>query len=60
VAALEEVHKFLRDGGDAVPEAAFWSARGRTVYDREPGRFRRRRIEVVRDFHLDHLPWSPS
>lgn len=60
VAALEEVHKFLPEAGDAVPEAAFWSTRGRTVYQRDPGRFRRRRIEVVRDFHLDHMPWSPT
>lgn len=60
VAAWEEIGKFLPDGGDAVPAAAFWSTRGRTVYDREPGRFRRRRIQVVRDFHLDHMPWSPS
>ncbi|MFJ6198349.1 hypothetical protein [Micromonospora sp. NPDC092111] len=60
VAALEEVRKFLPTDGDTVPESAFWSTRGRTVHHREPGRFRRRRIEVVRDFHLDHMPWSPS
>lgn len=59
VAAMEEVLKFLADVGDAVPASAFWSTRGRTVYQRNPGRFRRRRLEVIRDFYLNHMPWSP-
>ncbi|MBM0238947.1 hypothetical protein JNW88_20640 [Micromonospora sp. ATA32] len=60
VAAVEEICKFLPEAADAVPESAFWSARGRGVYQREPGRFRRRRLVVVRDHHLNHMPWSPS
>ncbi|MEV6368253.1 hypothetical protein AB0L86_15350 [Micromonospora musae] len=60
VAAMEEVRKFVPTEGDVVPESAFWSTRGRTVYQRDPGRFRRRRLEGIRDFYLDHMPWSPS
>jgi hypothetical protein len=46
-AALEEVIKFVPPGADSVPDDAFWSARGRAVRDREPGRFRRARLEAV-------------
>ncbi|MET7747054.1 hypothetical protein [Micromonospora sp. NPDC005367] len=60
VAAMEEVRKFVPAEGDVIPESAFWSTRGRTVYQRDPGRFRRRRLEVIRDFYLNNMPWSPS
>ncbi|MEU1603558.1 hypothetical protein [Micromonospora matsumotoense] len=60
VAAVEEVFKFLPADLDAVPESAFWSVRGRTVYHREPGRFRRRRLHVLRDLYLNRVPWVPS
>ncbi|MBX3192072.1 MAG: hypothetical protein KF819_34095 [Labilithrix sp.] len=46
-AALEEVIKFVPPGADRVPVEAFWTERGRAVFDREPGRFRRVRMEAV-------------
>ena len=55
VAAIEEVLKFVPAGRDAVPDVAFWSARGRQVRDREPGRFERRRLVLVRDAYQDAL-----
>lgn len=48
-AAMDEVLKFIPAGEDAVPAAAFVSERGRQVYGAEPGRFRRARLEAVRD-----------
>ncbi|HKT03695.1 MAG TPA: hypothetical protein VJT31_29560 [Rugosimonospora sp.] len=54
-AAVAEVLKFLPPGGDEVPDSAFWSARGRTVRDQEPGRFRRRRLDIVADTYRDAL-----
>jgi hypothetical protein len=47
--ALDEVLKFLPDGGAEVPAGAFFSERGREVYGREPGRFRGDRVRAVRD-----------
>jgi len=55
VAAVEEIIKFLPPGGDAVPEPAFSSARGRTVYHQERGRFHRRRLYLVRNSYRDSL-----
>lgn len=49
VAAMDEVLAFLPPGADTVPADAFSSPAGRQVRDREPGRFHRRRLEVVRD-----------
>jgi hypothetical protein len=46
VAAIVEVLKFIPDGADAVPEAAFTSARGRQVYAGDPARFRRARLAL--------------
>ncbi|WP_433165252.1 hypothetical protein [Kribbella sp. CA-247076] len=46
-AAVAEVIKFVPPGEEVVPVEAFWSAEGRRVYDAEPGRFRRGRLEVV-------------
>ncbi|MEV6283157.1 hypothetical protein [Kribbella sp. NPDC051770] len=48
-AAVAEVLKFLPPGVDTVPAERFWSAAGRQVYDRQPGRFRRDRLQVVLD-----------
>ncbi|GLV52650.1 hypothetical protein TBS_32140 [Thermobispora bispora] len=47
IAALEEVLKFIPEGADRVPEEAFTSPEGWLIYQREPGRFRRRRLEAV-------------
>jgi hypothetical protein len=55
MAAMTEILKFVPAGTDAVPESAFTSARGRTVYWREPGRFDRRRLEIVRVAYRDSL-----
>lgn len=54
-AALEEVIKFIPPGADRVPEAAFESAQGRQVYEREPGRPSRLRLQAVLDVYYDTL-----
>lgn len=54
-AAMDEVLKFIPPGADAVPTHAFWSDRGRAVYASEPGRFRRARLEAVRDTYRQLL-----
>lgn len=54
-AAIEEIIKFLPDGADHVPDDAFWSERGRTVREREPGRFRRARLAAVLDAYRSQL-----
>ncbi|MGW1341458.1 hypothetical protein ACWCOV_10430 [Kribbella sp. NPDC002412] len=46
-AAVGEVVKFIPAGSDVVPVDAFWTVEGRQVYDAEPGRFQRGRLEVV-------------
>lgn len=48
VAAIDEVLKFIPEGEDRVPERAFVTDRGRAAYAKEPGRFRRPRLEAVR------------
>jgi hypothetical protein len=55
VAAMDEVIKFVPAGVDAVPDAAFTTSRGYAVYEREPGRFQRRRLVVVRDSYRESL-----
>jgi hypothetical protein len=47
-AAIDQVLLFLPEGGDTVPESAVWTQSGHRVYTAEPGRFHRRRLEVVR------------
>lgn len=47
VMAMEEVLKFIPVGDDRVPPAAFTSADGKASYAREPGRFRKARLEAV-------------
>ncbi len=54
-AAVAEVLKFVPPGGDDVPDGAFWSDRGRTVREQEPGRFRRRRLTIVGNTYRDAL-----
>ncbi|MGX7674411.1 hypothetical protein [Plantactinospora sp. DSM 117369] len=51
--ALSEVLKFVPAGADAVPAEALWSGRGREIYAAGPGRFRRLRLEAVRDTYRD-------
>lgn len=55
VAAVNEILKFVPAGENAVPESAFWTDRGRTVHQQEPGRFTRRRLLIVRDAYQDAL-----
>jgi len=52
-AAIGEVLKFVPDGAEAVPAGAFRSDRGHAMYVHEPGRFRRGRLEVVRDTYRE-------
>lgn len=54
-AAMDEVLAFIPDGQDAVPFDSLRSTRGRAVYDAEPGRFYRDRLEVVRDTYREIL-----
>jgi hypothetical protein len=46
-AAIDEVVKFIPDGADAVPPEAFRTDTGRGLHAKDPGRFRRRRLEAV-------------
>ncbi|WP_431886335.1 hypothetical protein [Micromonospora wenchangensis] len=55
VAALDEVVKFVPPGGARVPFTAVWTALGRTVYQREPGRFRASRLVAVRSAYVGAL-----
>ena len=55
VAAMEEVIKFVPPGGDRVPEDAFFTDEGRAAYAREPGRFRKVRLEAVLGVYRDIL-----
>jgi hypothetical protein len=50
-AAVDEVLKFVPAGSDRVPEEAFVTDRGRAAHAKEPGRFRRARLEAVRDMY---------
>lgn len=55
VNALEEVAKAIPPGADTVPETAMFSEAGKAVYAREPGRFRRHRLEAVLEAYRDLL-----
>ena len=48
-AAVDEALKFLPTGATRVPESAFRSEIGRTMWRTEPGRFSRIRLEAIRD-----------
>lgn len=47
-AAVDEVVKFLPDGADRVPDAAFWTAEGRAARTRLADRFTRAALEQER------------
>lgn len=49
--AMDEILKFIPAEAQEVPDTAFWSVRGRRVRAEEPGRYRRERLELVRDFY---------
>ncbi|MEV8378404.1 hypothetical protein AB0P21_37040 [Kribbella sp. NPDC056861] len=55
VAAVAEVLKFVPAGADAVPADRFWTEAGRRVYDLQPGRFRRDRLQVVLETYEGRL-----
>lgn len=55
VFALDEVLKLIPSGDDRVPGESITSADGRAFYDREPGRFRRARLEAVRGAYVKLL-----
>ncbi len=55
VDALEEVLKFIPPGADEVPVEALVSAAGKELYLKEPGRFRKVRLEAVLGAYRDVL-----
>ena len=55
IAAVDEVLKFIPPQADRVPESEFWSSGGRMIYQEEPGRFDRFRLEAVREAYADTL-----
>jgi hypothetical protein len=54
-AAIDEVLKFAPPQAALVPPAAIWTALGRSVYEREPGRFRVGRLNAVRSAYREAL-----
>lgn len=52
-AAVDEVLKFIPEGADQVPAGTFWTEDGRDAHEREPGRFRRHRLEAVAATYRD-------
>lgn len=55
VAAMDEVLKFIPENADAVPLSAFWTGDGQQVRAREPGRFERDRLLIVRSTYRNAL-----
>lgn len=55
LAAIEEVLKFIPPNTSSVPAAAFSSIDGRSMYDREPGRFTRDRLTAIRDYYAERV-----
>ena len=51
--AVDEVLKFIPEGAEEVPVSAFFSDRGREIYTREPGRFRKVRLAAVREAYAE-------
>jgi hypothetical protein len=47
VDALEEVLKFIPSGAEQVSASVLFTADGQAIYAREPGRFRKNRLEAV-------------
>lgn len=60
VNALEEVIKAVPTTADAVPETAMFSELGKAMYAREPGRFRKLRLEAVLEAYRGLLDASGS
>jgi len=56
IGALDEAMKFIPTAEDSVPESAITSRAGWAVYDLEPGRFTRVRLQAVRDAYRALLP----
>ncbi|MCG5219423.1 hypothetical protein [Streptosporangium sp. KLBMP 9127] len=52
-AAIEEVIKFIPPGQEEVPEAAFWSDRGRETRADEPSRFQLERLLFIRQTYRE-------
>src|SRR4029453_3774570 len=52
-AAIDEGLKFIPPAAARVPERAFVTDRGRAAYGKEPGRFRRARLEAVRSTYAN-------
>lgn len=62
-AAMGEALRFVPAGADEVPAEAFRSELGREVYVRDPGQFRRIRLESARQTYLqiaDRYGQSPN
>jgi hypothetical protein len=55
LAAMEEVLKFAPSEATEVPPTAVWTTLGRSVYEREPGRFQVARLAAVRSVYADSL-----
>jgi hypothetical protein len=58
VAAMDEVLKFIPEDADEAPLTAFWTETGQQVRAREPGRFQRDRLLVVRGSYRKALATS--
>jgi hypothetical protein len=54
-AAIDEMLKFAPASAVRAPPDAIWTALGRSVYDREPGRFHVGRLDAVRTSYRDAL-----
>jgi hypothetical protein len=52
-AAVAEALKFIPAGEDRVPRGALRSVQGAALYEQEPGRFRRSRLEAVLQAYRD-------
>jgi hypothetical protein len=52
-AAAAEVRKFVAFGADAVSSETLWSPTGRAVYEADPGRFGRQRLELIENTFRD-------
>ena len=59
IAALGEVLKFLPQDAAAVPPEAFRTYPGQSLHDRELARFRRARLDAVREAYRELLAAGP-
>ncbi|MGW6197221.1 hypothetical protein ACWF0M_13845 [Kribbella sp. NPDC055110] len=51
-AAVAEVVKFIPPTATAVPADAFWTPEGQAIFNAEPSRFHRARLEITRQTYL--------